>query len=122
MKNHLDELYKYSAKELTAYRPEAKIAYSELIGLDLAISPYNAPPMPGQQDILNEAIIAANVNIVKLNVSNGVPTPWIAKKVHVPRKNGYHHHYTRLWDGIHWNEALMKECADRFVETILRMR
>ena len=42
--NHLDELYKYSAKELTAYRPEAKISYSKLIGLDLAVSPYNAPP------------------------------------------------------------------------------
>ena len=86
--------------------------------MDLTTSKCTLNPLPGQQDILSHAIITTHNNIVELNDSNGAPTPCVAKKVHVPRKNGTHHHYKRLSDGIHWDEDLMNECADRFVETI----
>ena len=117
---HLIGLFEDSHKKIIAAWPMARISYSELIGIDLVKSKFNSDPLPGQQDILSEGIVKANAKIVKINIRNDVPTPWISQQVHVMRKNGMHHHYVRLWDGVHYNEKLEKDCADRFVKTIVK--
>ena len=119
--SHLCELYKDSYHKIHSAWPEARILYSELIGTDLTISKYTCDPLPGQQDILDEAIVKTNLKIVEINKSNNVPTPWISQQVHIPRKNGIHHQYMRLADGVHYDDPLKKACADRFVRAILRI-
>ena len=37
------------------------------------------------------------------------------------RKNGAHHQYDRLSDGIYFDEDLKRICAKKFVETIYKM-
>ena len=74
-----------------------------------------------QQDIFDAAIMDINTKIVALNERNNLPTPWIAKRVHVPRKNGMHHQYCRLNDGIHWDIGLKRACAEKFAQTIVNI-
>ena len=121
MVEHLHSLYKDSHKDLAHSRPNVRISYSELIGTYLEASPHTRNPEPGQQDMLNEAIVSINKKIVALNESNNVPTPWISQRVHINRKNGVHHKYERLIDGIHWDESLKRICAKKFVETLYKM-
>ena len=63
-------------------------------------------PLPGQQEISYLAIMEINCKIVNLNKRNKFIIPWIAKTVHIKRKNRVHHDYERLDDGIHWDNDL----------------
>ena len=62
-----------------------------------------------------------NPKIVRINEENSVPTPWIAKRVHVNRKNGSHQ-YERLSDGIHLSDELKFICAQKFVDALYKMQ
>ena len=121
MVNHLHDLFLDSNKKILQTRPEVKLAYSELIGMDMKASPYTVDPLPGQQDLFNSAIMEINSKIVTINKGNSTPTPWIAKRVHIERKNGTHHQYERLTKGIHWDEGLKEKCAEKFVDAIYKM-
>ena len=119
--SHMDNLFNESYQSFSSSRPFVSITYSELIGMDLEKIVSTKNPYPGQQDILNQAIMEINTKIVALNEKNSMPTPWISKRVHIVRKNGIHHHYERLFDGIHYDEALKCICARKFVETLYKM-
>ena len=69
----------------------------------------------------NLAIMEINRKIVNLNKSNKTITPWIAKTVHIPRKDGVHHVYERLMDGLHWDNELKDSCAKRLVSAAGRL-
>ena len=118
---HLYDLLCYSYKEITNDWPLAEITFSELIGVDLLTCKYTEDPLPGQQDILNEGIIKVNIKIAEINNKHNVPTPWISQQVHINWKNGWHHRYMRLWDGVHYDTKLKKMCADRFVRALLKI-
>ena len=90
--------------------------------MDLQEYKYVENPLPGQQHVFDTAIMDINTKIVALNSANNMPTPWIAKRVHINRKNGAHHQYCRLSDGIHWDYELRQDCADKFVKAILNIR
>ena len=120
--DHIYNLLTDSCKELKRSRPGLKVSYSELIGMNLEKTTYTKNPTYGQQDILNEAIMRINTKIVSINEDNIVPTPWIAKRVHVNRKNGSHHQYERLPDRIHLSDELKCICAQRLVDTIYKMQ
>ena len=85
--DHLYTLFKDSSRDLSRSRPHVKISYSELIGMDMERSLYTRNPTLGQQDILNNSIMDINPKVVSINEGNNVPTPWIAKRVHISRKN-----------------------------------
>ena len=119
---HLHSLFIDSCKELKRLRPLLKVSYSELIGMNLEKIACTKDPIHGQQNILNEAIMMINPKIVRINEENSVPTPWIAKRVHVNRKNGSHHQYERLSDGIHLSDELKFICAQKFVDTLYKMQ
>ena len=119
MTSYIVNLFEESNIRIKTSKPVAQVTYCDLIGMDLTASKYNEDPLPGQQDILNNAITDINTKIVEINRKNNIPTPWIAKRVHIPRKNGYHHHYCRLSDGIHWSNELKKDCAGNIVKAIM---
>ena len=119
---HLYNLFKASSHDLSRNRPYVRVAYSELVGMDMERSLYTRNPIAGQQDILNNSIMDINPKIVSINEGNNVPTPWIAKRVHIIRKNGVHHQYERLSDGIHWEDNLKHICAQKFVDVIYKMQ
>ena len=121
MTSHLNSLYLDSYKSIRESRPNVVVTYSEMIGMNMTSVTCTKNPTFVQQEILNQSIMNINPIIVSLNEKNNVPTPWIAKRVHIPRKNGAHHQYDRLCDGIHFDEALKRICARKFVETIYKM-
>ena len=118
---HLKELLSDSYLKISTSWPLARITYSEIIGVDLFTCKYTESLLPGQQDILDEGIIKTNVKIVEFNKQHNVPTPWISQQVHINRKNGWHHHYLRLWDGVHYDNNLKNACADRFIRTLQKI-
>ena len=120
--DHLYNLFIASSRDLLRNRPCVKISYSELVGMDMERSLYTRNPSAGQQDILNSSIMDINPKIVSINEGNNVPTPWIAKRVHISIKNGIHHQYERLSDGIHWDDNLKSICAKKIVDVIYKMQ
>ena len=120
--DHLYTLFKDSSRDLSRNRPNVKVSYSELIGMDMERSLYTRNPTLEQQIILNNSIMDINTKIVSINEENNVPTPWIVKRVHIIRKNGVHHQYERLSDGIHWDDNLKSICAQKFVDVIYKMQ
>ena len=102
-------------------RPNVVVSYSEMIGMNMSAVYCTKNPTIEQQNILNQSIMSKNPKIVALNESNNTPTPWISKRVHINRKNGAHHQYDRLSDGIHFDEDLKRICAKKFMETIYKM-
>ena len=121
MTSHLNNLFSESYKLIRKNRPNVAVSYSEMIGMDMAAVSSTKNLTLVQQDILNQTIMGINPKIVALNESNSVPTPWISKRVHINRKNGAHHQYDRLSDGIHYDEALKRICARKYVEAIYKM-
>ena len=67
----------------------------------------------------NRIIIAGGIcDCTERNTDSSNPRE---KWVHVNRKNGPHHQYERLFDGIHYSEDLKCICAKKYVETIYKM-
>ena len=118
---HLKDLLSDSYQKINDIWPLARVTYSEIIGVDLQTCKYTENPLPGQQDILNEGIIKTNIKIVEFNKLHNVPTPWISQQVHIKRKNGWHHQYVRLWDGVHYDLNLKNACADRFIRALKKI-
>lgn len=87
-----------------------KLIFGHIVGLDIAR--YNGQNViHPQQDRLNDIIIKSNQTITAFNVSNDVPTPWLAKDVHPnnSKKGSKKHLYQKLApDGLHLSD-LMKE-------------
>ena len=100
---------------------EPKVTYCDIIGMDLQAYKWCEDPKPGQQNTFNNAILEINQKIVALNKKNNVITPWIAKTVHIPRKDCYNHLYERLEDGLHWNHELKIACAKRLVRAARKL-
>ena len=121
MTNYLNSLFIESNKQISKARPNVVVSYSELIGMDMSTVYYTKNPTAQQQDILDQTIMNINPKIVALNEYNSSPTPWISKRVHINRKNGPHHQYERLSDGIHYSDDLKRICAKKYVETIYKM-
>ena len=121
MTNYLYNLFTESYKQISKDRPNVVVSYSEMIGMDMTTVYSTKNPTLEQQNILNQTIMNINPKIVAINESNNTPTPWISKRVHINRKNGTHHQYIRLSDGIHFDEDLKRVCAKKFVETIYKM-
>ena len=102
-------------KRIRDIHPTAKIAYSDIIGMDMLAYKWCNDPTPEQQYAFNVAIMEINRMIVQFNVQHSILTPWLAKTVHIPRKYGVSHVYERLIDGLHWDEDLKTACAKRLV-------
>ena len=122
MSSHVVALFKDSHRRIAEINPAAHVSYCQLIGMDMFRSKYTTDPEHDEQDILNAAIMSINNEIVALNVKNHAPTPWLAKRVHIPRKNGVHHQYCQLSDGIHWSTELKGDCAEKIVKAIINMQ
>ena len=97
MSEDIMALFYDSNNRIRTEYPGARVCYSELIGMDLLEYKNIDNPFPGQHDIFDAAIMDINTKIVALNKSNNMPTPWIAKRVHIMRKNGAHHQYCRWY-------------------------
>ena len=115
MTEHIMYDFESIDQQIRRIHPAATITYCDLIGMDMNTYPRCVDPLHGQQDIFNLAIMEINRKIVGLNKRNKTITPWIAKAVHIPRKDGTHHVYERLEDGLHWDDNLKFSCAKRLV-------
>ena len=108
-------------KRIRAIYPKAKVAYCDIIGMDMLAYNWCLDPTPEQQYDFNLAIMEINRGIVKFNVLHNILTPWIAKAVHIPRKHGVSHVYERLIDGLHWDDELKTTCARRLVSAASKL-
>ena len=91
-----------------------------IVGIDLISANKRADILKHpKQDIMDQAILAINENIVKKNTDRGYDTPPTASAVHRQHsaKKGYKHSYCRLVDGVHPNEAVLRFWAKRFEES-----
>ena len=121
MTEHIMYQFENADQQIRKIHSSAVVAYCDMIGMDLYSYPRCMNPLPGQQEILNLAIMEINRKIVNLNKRNKTITPWIAKTVHIPRKDGVHHTYERLDDGIHWDSDLKTSCAKRLVSAAAKL-
>ena len=91
MVKHVMDQFEDIDRRIRDIHSTAKIAYSDIIGMDMFAYKWCLDPTPKQQYAFNVAIMEINRNIVKLNVGHNILTPWLAKNVHIPRKHGVSH-------------------------------
>ena len=115
MSSYIMALFEDSNQRIRAEKPNAKVCYSQMIGMNLTVYKNAESPLPVKQELFDATTIDMNTKLVALNEKNNMPTPLIAKRVYVPQKNGFHHQYCRLNDGIHWDYGFKRACADKFV-------
>ena len=121
MTSHLMAEFNSVDNLIRSIHGNVRVAYCDIIGMDMEVYKYCTNPTPRQQDIFDSAIIETNRQIVNLNKKNQIFTPWIAKTVHLPRKHGFKHAYERLVDGLHWDDDLKVSCAVRLVNAATKL-
>lgn len=111
---------------ITDLHPQLKIQCTPVIGLDL--TDYNHPGykhLKGQayeeykkskkrdpnQDILEEATVIINREIMAVNINNDITTPWTANCVQPMIKGRTHFKYERLTDGCHLSAKVRVQWA-----------
>lgn len=102
--------------------PVPKLAFGQLIGMDLAV--FNRrKEVDTNQEILDNGILRINAAIAAFNSKNGASTPWLATDVHHNRKNGRKiTRYHRLAeDGIHLTDDLKDKWAVALDKAIKKM-
>ena len=108
-------------KRIRDIHHNAKVAYSDIIEMDMLAYKWCMDPTPDRQYAFNIAIIEINRKIVQLNVKNNILTPWLAKTVHIPRKHGMSHVYERFINGLHFDEDLKTACARRLMRAATKL-
>ena len=113
-----------------------QISFATLTGIDLA--DYNHPGrksmseqeykaycihkiMHKDQKILNDSLLEINRQLTVINKHTATPTTWTGGVVHSYFKNTHHHHYNRLVDGCHPDEATKTKWAAQLVKSTNRI-
>lgn len=99
-----------------------KLAFSQIVGMDLAVYNRQDQPHPNQ-NLLDDAVIRINLEIANRNMAEGVATPWVANDIHHNRKKGYKvTRYHRLSeDGLHLTQDLRERWAVFLHKAILKI-
>ena len=134
---HYMKQVKRGQELLEIFFDESKWMFNPLTGAD--ISDYNNPDrkkLQGEQlaeyhrnktrhphqDVLNQAILEINTEIVKVNKKNKVLTPYTATYVHKHYGSSYHHSYQYTKDGCHLADEGKKYWAKQVKKAIDKTR
>ena len=89
--------------------------------MDLARYPKTLDDSPQHQDYIDQAVPLINAGLVELNVKHSVPTPWIARPVHIYRKGHRKCLYYLLDDGLHPGKQLRRFWAEQYLAVALKI-
>lgn len=101
--------------------PEIPVQVTTVIGIDIMVYnsgisgrpkahiPYAERTFDILQPRMNATIEAINGEIVCLNRSSNIPTPWTANVVHARKCKKIYHRYNKLYDGCHLDDKTKVE-------------
>lgn len=112
---------------LKNFFPNMPIQLTTVIGIDIQVYnggesgklqshlPHDERSFDPAQHRLNKTIEAINGEIVCLNTSNRIPTPWTANVVHARKGKRIYHRYNKLYDGCHLEENTKEEWCNMLI-------
>ena len=135
--NHYTKQVKRGQELLEIFFDNSKWMFNPLTGADICdynnprrrelkgeeLTEYHLNKSPShQQPVMDAAVLAINIEIVRINKGNTAFTPYTATFVHRHYGKSYHHSYQHTSDGCHLTDEGKKYWASQILKAIDKTR